>query len=100
MNFAARSLPFLLAASLAACVSTLSPLSEADLSDSGIRARLEATLKDHREIDLRYIDMDIHARIVTFSGIVRSPEDKQLIRTLAEETKGVDQVIVNLVIQE
>ena len=100
MNFVSRLLPIALAASLSACVATLSPLSEADLSDSGIRARLEATLKNHREIDMRYVTMDIHARIVTFSGIIRTPEEKQLIRTLAEETKGVDQFIVNLVVKD
>lgn len=100
MKLALRLFPALLPAALAACIQTMNPMSEADLSDSGIRARLESTLKKHRELDMRYVNMDIHARIVTYSGIVRSPEDKELLKTLTEDTKGVDQVIVNLVVQD
>ena len=75
-------------------------LSEAELSDPGIRSRLEDQLHAHRELELRYVTLDVHERVVTISGIVPSFNDRLEIERIAKRLEGVDQVVVNLVTQE
>jgi osmotically-inducible protein OsmY len=75
-------------------------LSEADKSDPGIRARVEANLAAHRELDLKFITLDVHSGIVTVSGLVHSWEEKQLVQRVVNQTGGFQQAIFNLAIQE
>lgn len=83
-----------------ACLSNYTPLSEADISDDGIRARIDQRLAEHEEIDLRYVTINVHARIVTVSGLVTHRDEKRLIRTIVSETKGVREAIVNLLVPD
>lgn len=75
-------------------------LSEAELSDPGIKARLEDQLHADSHLDLRYVTLDVHQRIVTISGIVPSWDNRYEIERVAKRLEGVDQVLVNLVVQE
>ncbi len=44
--------------------------------------------------------LDVHQRIVTISGIVPSWDNRYEIERVAKRLEGVDQVLVNLVVQE
>ena len=74
------------------------PLSEAESSDAGIRARVDRTLAAHRELDLRSVTLDVHMKIVHMSGTVPTREMKHEIEQLLNSVPGVDQVIVNIVV--
>jgi len=76
------------------------PLSEAELSDTGILTRVERTLAAHRELDLHAVTIDVHMRTVTISGTVPTYSDKRTIEQLMNATPGVEQVVVNLVVPE
>ena len=84
--------------SLGACRSL--QLSEAELSDPGIQARLDERLKADRSLDLRYVTTEVHDKVVTISGTVPSWENKRDIERTARRLEGVDQVLCNLVINE
>ena len=75
-------------------------LSEAELSDPGIKARLEDRLHAEQSLHLRYVTLDVHQRVVTISGIVPSYDERYEIERIAKRLDGVDQVLVNLVVQE
>lgn len=85
------------AACLSVACATTQPL---DNSDSGIKARVEANLEAHRDLDLRYVTLDVHSRVVTVSGLVNSWNDQRTITRIVESTKGIDQAIINLVTRE
>ena len=90
-------LPAALALSLAACVGSLSP---AENSDAAIRARIEAALQAQGSLDLSHVDIDVHAQIVTVSGVVRTWEEKNTIERIVRRSRGVDQSLINLVVSE
>ena len=75
-------------------------LNEADLSDSGIKARIEQSLASQQDLDLRYVTIDVHSGVVTISGLVNTPGERQLIGRLVRHIRGVDQLMLNLVVQE
>ena len=75
-------------------------LTAAELTDPAITARVRAALDGYPELDIRYLDIYTHMRIVTISGMVDSRESKQKIADLARHVLGVSQVEVNLAIQE
>jgi osmotically-inducible protein OsmY len=77
-----------------------SQLTEAELSDPGIKARLEERLRADRRLDLRYVTVDVHHSIVTVSGVVSSWDDRREIERIARRLDGPEQVLVNLAIQE
>lgn len=85
-----------LAAGLSAC-RTAQPL---DMSDSGIKARIEANLEARRDLDLRYVTLDVTARVATVSGIVNTWNERRTIERIVESTKGVDSALINLVTRE
>ncbi len=94
-----RALSILVLSCLSACMGAIQPLSDADLSDPGIKARIEAKFAEHEQLDLRYVTIDVHARIVTISGMIENHADARLIRTLVTETRGVEQTVNNLVVR-
>jgi osmotically-inducible protein OsmY len=99
MKFAARLLVLLgLLAASSGCLRFVAD--EVDASDSSIRARLESQFQATKGLDLRYVTLDVHSRIVTLSGLVNSFEDKRTLVRIATKTQGVDQVVDNLVLQE
>ncbi|MFA5139349.1 MAG: BON domain-containing protein [Elusimicrobiota bacterium] len=86
---------------------TLSPftactqhLSELDMSDPGIRARIQAELKAHPELSLRFLQIDVHMRVAYLAGIVESDEMKQGIGQVVRGVAGVRVVINNLLVQD
>jgi len=87
----------LLAAGCCACTRNVEPV---DLSDSGIKARIETTLHGQSGLDIRYVTVDVVSRVVTVSGIARTYEDRDRIARIARRARGVDQVIVNLLVPE
>lgn len=97
-----RAKALLALAALAAALGGCFPpaLSEAEMSDAGIRARLEQSLRAHRKLDLHAVTIDVHMHTVTISGIVPSWEDKRLIERVIRETAGIEHAVVNVVVQE
>ncbi len=85
-------------ASLAACFPP--PLTDAELSDTGIRSRVERALAAHRELDLRAVTLDVHSRIVTLSGTVPTISDKRTIEQVVGAIPGIEQFVANLVVPE
>ncbi|MBI5597159.1 MAG: BON domain-containing protein [Elusimicrobia bacterium] len=75
-------------------------LSPADLTDPAITARVKATLAGHPELDVRYLQINTHMRIVTISGLIDSFEAKQKVETYVRNVGGVRQVVANLAVQE
>jgi osmotically-inducible protein OsmY len=83
--------------STAACLGTTQAI---DDSDPGIKARIEATLRGRTDIDARYVTIDVDDGVVTLSGIVETPEQKNAIVRIARRTHGVQQTLDNLLLQE
>lgn len=73
---------------------------EEDLSDQATKARLEAVLRGRRDLDLKYVTVDVNAGAATISGLVPNSDQLRIIRRLAASVRGVDQVLNNLIIQE
>ncbi|MBI4060042.1 MAG: BON domain-containing protein [Elusimicrobia bacterium] len=73
---------------------------DVDLSDQATRTRIEALLRGRRDLDLKYVTMDVNAGVATLSGIVPNVEQLREIRRLAAGVRGVEQVLNNLIIQE
>ncbi len=71
-----------------------------DRSDAGITARVKAELSSHDDLNVRYLDIYTHMRIVTLSGMVDSREQKRKISQLVRRVPGTRQVILNLVVKE
>lgn len=82
---------------LGACLADQQAL---DLTDAGVKARIEANLKSQPDLDLRYVTVDVHQGVATISGLVINWDDEKLIERIVKRTKGVDQGIFNLVTQE
>ena len=83
---------------LSGCVRHL--ISEVDRSDPAIKARLEAEIKAHKELKLSTLEIDVHSRIVTVSGLVDSYEDRATIIRIVNSITGVDQLVLNIVVQD
>jgi osmotically-inducible protein OsmY len=73
---------------------------EEDLSDQATKARLEAVLRGRRDLDLKYVTVDVNSGAATISGLVPNGDQLRIIRRLAASVRGVDQVLNNLIIQE
>ena len=73
---------------------------EDDLSDQATKVRIESLLRGRRDLDLKYVTVDVNAGAASISGIVPNGDQLRTIRRLAAGVKGVDQVLNNLVIQE
>ena len=65
-----------------ACVNMPSA-GDADISDPGILANIEGALQSQRGMRPSTVNIDVHARIVTLSGLVDSYEQKKAIRRAA-----------------
>ncbi|MFA6317800.1 MAG: BON domain-containing protein [Elusimicrobiota bacterium] len=94
-----RALLFAALAGLAACVG-MPAAGDADISDPGILASIESALQSQRGLRPSTVSIDVHARIVTLSGLVDTWEQKDAIRRAAKEARGVEQVIDNLLLKE
>lgn len=86
-----------LTAASSACRGTMQ---EEDLSDHATKARIEALLRGRRDLDLKYVTVDVNAGEATLSGIVPNGDQLRIIRRLAAGVRGVDHVLNNLIIQE
>lgn len=98
-----RVRPLLLALLAALAVGTSAcrgSMQEVDLSDPATKARLESRLRGRRDLDLKYVTVDVNNGTATLSGIVPNGEQLRIIRRLAARVQGVEHVLNNLVIQE
>jgi osmotically-inducible protein OsmY len=96
-----RRLLFVAAAALALGSSACKNIKqEEDLSDQATKARLEAVLRGRQDLDLKFVTVDVNAGAATISGIVPNGDQLRIIRRLAANVRGVDQVLNNLIIQE
>ena len=87
----------LLTAGLSGCMRNMEPV---DLSDSAIKARIEISLHSQPNLDLRYLSIDVDTGVVTLSGVLNSLREQDLVTRLAHRVKGVDQVLVNVLVPE
>jgi len=93
-------LPALVAALILGSFACRGTVQEEDLSDHATKARLETVLRGRRDLDLKYVTVDVNAGAATISGLVPSGEQVRIIRRLAANVRGVDQVLNNLIVQE
>lgn len=89
-----------LAALLAGSTACRTIMTDEDMSDPAVKARIEAILRGRKDLDLKYVTVDVNTGVATLSGIVPNAAQVRTIRSLATQVKGVEQVLVNLVIQE
>lgn len=80
-----------------ACTRTIQ---EEDLSDPAVKASIESQLRGLPGLDMRYVTIDVNAGVATVSGLVPSREQQRTIDRIVRRTRGVDQILNNLVIQE
>ena len=97
MKGTALGLALLSALASAACTRAVQP---EDDSDPAIKARVQLALQGRKDVDIRYISLDVVNGLVTISGIVPAPEQIRLIERIVKRTPGVDQVMDNVVVQE
>ncbi len=86
-----------LAAVLAGCVGSVEPV---DTSDPAIKARIETALRSQPNLDLTHLSIDVDSGVVTLSGVLSSRAEQDLVTRIARRTKGVDQVLVNILVPE
>ena len=98
-NFIRLLAPALIVLTLTACFRNYQ-LSEADTSDPGIKARIEAQLRAQKGLDLRYVIVDVYSRVVTVSGQVLNYEDKSTITRIVNSVPGPEQVMINLIVHD
>jgi osmotically-inducible protein OsmY len=67
-------------------------------SDAGITATVKSRLVGDDQIKAGQIDVDTNNRVVTLSGRVRTSQEESHAVELAQETKGVTQVINHLTV--
>ena len=75
-------------------------LSEADRSDTSIKLRLETELGARKDLNIRYVQITVDQRIVTVSGVVGTWDEKEAIERIVRHTRGVEQALINLAVQE
>lgn len=95
--------PLLLAVLAALAVGTSAcrgTMQEEDLSDHATKARIETLLRGRRDLDLKYVTVDVNAGAATISGIVSNGDQQRIIRRLVARVRGVEHVLNNLIIQE
>ncbi|MFI5346012.1 MAG: BON domain-containing protein [Elusimicrobiota bacterium] len=98
MKAAPRSVLFLLLAlAAAACTHQVQDI---DDSDPAVKARIEANLRGSKEIDIRYVTVDVERGTVTISGLVNSIDQIRAISQIIRRVHGVDTVLNNLAVQE
>lgn len=99
-TFRAKAAALALLVALAGASACRARMTAAELADPAITARVRAVLDGHPELDIRYLSLNTHMRIVTVSGMVESRDAKHKIADLVRRVAGVRQVVVNLAIQE
>ena len=95
-----RLLLTLLAAVLFSSSACRSFKQEVDLSDQAVKVRIQSLLRGRRDLDLKYVTVDVNTGVATISGIVPNSDQARVIRRLAAGVQGVEQVLNNLVVQE
>lgn len=71
-----------------------------DLSDPGIKARIEASLRGRQDLDLRYVVLDVVDGVATVSGMMPTMTQIREVGRVVKRTKGVDSALINLVVNE
>ena len=83
-----------------AAVACTHQVQEMDDSDPAVKARIEASLRGSKEIDIRYVTVDVERGTVTISGLVTSIDQIRAISQIIKRVHGVDTVLNNLAVQE
>lgn len=99
-HFRVRPLLLALVAALTIGASACRTTSAVDMSDQATKARIEALLRGRRDLDLKYVTVDVNSSIATLSGLVPNSDQLRAIRRLTAGVRGVDHVMNNLIIQE
>jgi len=86
-----------LALTSAACTRTVQ---EEDLSDPAVQAHIESQLRGLPGLDMRYVTVSVNSGVATVSGLVPTREQQRTIDRIVRRTRGVDQILNNLLIQE
>lgn len=77
-----------------------SSMQRVEATDPELKATIMTALQAEPDLDLRYVTVDVHQRAVTLSGLAANYEERQKIFRIARDTPGVEQVLLNLVVQE
>lgn len=73
---------------------------EIDDSDPAIKARVESALRGRKDLDARYVAIDVENGVVTISGLVPTQDQVRAAGKAIARVHGVDTVINNLAVQE
>jgi osmotically-inducible protein OsmY len=98
--------PVLISAALAlflsamGCTSMTGQTAGQYVDDSTITSQVKAKLVAEKAANLTRIDVDTTNRVVSLSGVVESPEQKNRAEQLAMQVSGVQKVQNNLQIQK
>ena len=69
--------------------------------DPAIKAQVVRKLRSvSPEVDLSKVDVDVHVGVVTLSGLVATDDERDSLRDAARRVSGVQQVVVNLLVQQ
>ncbi|HAM36249.1 MAG TPA: hypothetical protein DEB40_09600 [Elusimicrobia bacterium] len=71
-----------------------------DMSDAGIKTRIETEFQSQTNVELQALTINVDNGFVILSGMVKSTQEKDLLERIARRTRGVEQVMVNVVVQE
>lgn len=75
-------------------------LTEADLTDPAIKARILHRLKGEEGLNVAKVELDVHIGVVTVSGMVDSYEARERVVYVARRTRGVRHVVANLIVEQ
>jgi osmotically-inducible protein OsmY len=71
-----------------------------DDSDPAIKARVQLLLQGRKDLDIRYISVDVTNGDVEISGVVPAPEQVRTIDHILRLVPGVQSLLNNVVVQE
>ncbi|MDE2142733.1 MAG: BON domain-containing protein [Elusimicrobia bacterium] len=71
-----------------------------DDADPAVKARVEASLRGSKDLDIRYVTVDVERGVVTISGLVNTIEQVHEISHIIKQIRGVDMLLNNLAVQE
>jgi osmotically-inducible protein OsmY len=96
-----RRTPVWLAAALVVTLSgCFSSAQKGNVSDSALLADIQRKLKAEKNLDLRYVDVDVQSRTIVVSGLVGSWDERRLIEKIVRATPGVEKSLINVSVQK
>ena len=94
------SRPWLAAVIVVFAVACASNLPEFERSDAGLKAKIEAALRGHKDLDTHSVTIDVDNGTVTLSGLISTDEQRAKVNRIVRRLSGVDTLFDNLLVPE